>query len=211
MSYQDIIEEKQVSVINLSDEEKIKRLHNPLYMPIIKILREGYKTFKEIKNEYTKYDSTVPPDKTLYRHLNSLKDAGLVFEIGKRVYKGKSMTEKLFARTAKFFYTTGSAKDEKYKKRIKKESELLSKIFSLTIGADKTSAACIESFLSIQTERNLKCIDDLFTKYPDEVAEIAGNIPHDELQALVEDYVHINTLLNFPETKEELRKCLGIK
>ena len=211
MSYQDIIEGEQVSVINLGEEENIKTLYNPLYMPIIKILREGYKTFKEIKIEYTKYGSTVPPDKTLYRHLNTLKDAGLVIEIGKRVYKGKAMTEKLFARTAKFFYTSGTAKEEKYKQKMKREAVLLSKLFTLTRKADEDSAKCIETFLNTQNDRHLKIIDDLFTKHPDEVAEIAGSLPHDDLQALVEDYVQINILLNFPEIIDELKKCLGVK
>jgi len=211
MSYQDIIEEKQVSVLNLDYDDKVKKLYNPLYMPIIKILREGYRTFKEIKAEYTKYSSTVPPDKTLYRHLNSLKEAGLIFEIGKRVYKGKSMTEKLFARTAKFFRTTDKPKGKEQADRIKKQAILLSKFFALTKDIRKDSTECIEAFLTNQNSRNLEVIDELFTKFPDEVAKIAGNLPHDDLQAVVEEYVHISIILNFPGIRDELKKCLGIK
>lgn len=210
MSYQDIIEEKQVSVLNVEPEVKAKKLHNPLYMPIIKILREGYRTFKEIKEEYTKYASTVPPDKTLYRHLNSLKEAGLIIEIGKRVYKGKSMTEKLFARTAKFFYTASKAKGKEHTDRVKKQSILLSKFFALTRDVKEDSVGCIEAFLTKQYSRDLGAIDELFTKFPDEVAEIAGNLPHDDLQAVVEEYVRINIILNFPGIREELKKCLGL-
>ena len=210
MSYQDIIEEKQESVITLEHEDKVKRLQNPLYLPIIKILREGYRTFKEIKEEYTKYASTVPPDKTLYRHLNSLKEFGLIFEIGKRVYKGKSMTEKLFARTAKFFYTASKAKGKEYTDKIKKQSILLSKLLVLTREVKEDSAVCIEEFLTNLHTQDLEVIDELFTKYPDEVAEIAGNLPHDELQAVVEEYVRINTILNFPGIRDELKKCLGL-
>lgn len=210
MSYQDIIEEEQVSVLNVDYEEKVKKLYNPLYMPIIKILREGYRTFKEIKEEYTKYASTVPPDKTLYRHLNTLKEAGLVFEIGKRVYKGKSMTEKLFARTAKFFYTTGKAEGEDFTERIRKQSKLLSKLFVLTKGTKEEHAECIETFLKNQYSRNLGILDELFSKYPEEVAEIAGNLPHDDLQAVVDEYVQFSLILKFPEIREELKKCLGL-
>lgn len=210
MSYQDIIEEKQVSVLNLDYEDKVKKLYNPLYMPIIKILREGYRTFKEIKEEYTKYGSAVPPDKTLYRHLNSLKEAGLIIEIGKRVYKGKSMTEKLFARTAKFFHTTGKPEGKEHADRVKKQAILLSKFFALTRDVKEDSMGCIEEFLTKQYKRNLEVIDDLFTNFPDEVAEIAGNLPHDDLQAVVEEYTHISIILNFPGIREELLKCLGL-
>jgi len=210
MAFQDIIEEKQESVIFIDNEETIKKLHNPLYAPIIKILREGYRTFKEIKEEYTKHASTLPPDKTLYRHLTTLKEAGVVFEIGKRVYKGQSMTEKLFSRTAKFFHTGTKIKDQEYKDRIKKQSKILAKFFGLTNDIQKDSAECIEELLNKVHSCDIQGIDKLFREFPDEVAEIAGNLPHDELQGVVDEYIRLNTTLNFPELKDELKKCLGI-
>ncbi len=210
MVFQDIIEEKQESVIFIDNDKTVKKMFNPLYAPIIKILREGYRTFKEIKEEYTKHASTLPPDKTLYRHLTTLKEAGLIMEIGKRVYKGQSMTEKLFSRTAKFFHTGTKIKDQEYKDRIEKQSKILAKFLILTYDIQKNSAECIEKLLNKVHSCDIQGIDKLFRDFPDEVAEIAGNLPHDEWQGVVDEYIRLNTLLNFPELKEELKKCLGI-
>ena len=211
MAFQDIVEEEQESVIYIDNEDTLKKLHNPLYMPIIKILREGYRTFKEIKEEYTKHSSTLPPDKTLYRHLNSLKEVGLIFEIGKRVYKGQSMTEKLFARTAKFFHTGIKLKDHKRDEKIEKRTKILVKFFNLTHNVPEKSAECLKELLVKANDWDIQGVDKLFREFPDEVAKIAGNLPFDELQGVVDEYIRLSTVLNYPEMREELMKCLGLK
>lgn len=209
MTFQDILEDEQESVMFIDNEETVKKMFNPLYFPIIKVLREGYKTFKEIKEEYTKHASTLPPDKTLYRHLHTLKEAGLIIEIGKRVYKGQSMTEKLFSRTAKFFHTGAKTEGQEYDDLIEKQSKILAKFFSLTHNFPEKSAECFEGILKKFHSCDVQGIDKLFREFPDEVAGIAGNLPHDELQGVVSEYIRLNTLLNFQELKDELEKCLS--
>ncbi len=211
MSYQDIIEEEQKSVIYIDNEDTLKYLHNPLYLPILKILRLGYKTFKEIKEEYVTHSSTVPPDKTLYRHLNSLKEVGLIFEFGKRVYKGQSMTEKLFSRTAKFFHSAKKMDDDEYDSKIKKQSKILSKFFSLAYNVPDVKAGCLEVLLKKLHSVDLEGISAIFQKFPDEIADIAGNLPHEELQAVVDEYIRLNSVIASPNILEELKKCLDLK
>lgn len=210
MTYEDFITGKQNSVEFLKDEQAIKTLRNPLYRPIIKILREGYKTFKEIKKEYSKY-ANVPPDKTLYRHLKTLENEGLIFEIGKRVYTDQSMTEKLYARTAKFFHMTEeSLESEEREKRTKRRAEIVTKIFELINKTPTISKECVEEIMKKSYAYEKKKIENLFRGFPDELVEIAGDLPADELQFVVTDFTKLSMLIDYPELIEELKKCLKI-
>ena len=133
METKDVIDKnfKQKPVILINDEEKLHIMSNPVYFPILMSLRDGYKTVKEIEEDYDKYRETVAAkealkkgaktkkeikdyiakqkrsDKSLYRYVQHLIKTKFVVAIGKRVALEKNMTEKLFARTAKFFFVDG--------------------------------------------------------------------------------------------------------
>ena len=56
MEPEDIIDRnfKQEPVILIKDEAKLQIMGNHVYYPIFMSLREGYKTVKEIEEDYTK-------------------------------------------------------------------------------------------------------------------------------------------------------------
>ena len=139
MSYQDITDFKPETVKFLSDPSVLETTRNPLYTPILSILRGGIKTLKEIKEEYKKhsYKKEIPADKSLYRHLKHLKEKGLIAEVGKRVYTDQAMTEKLFGRTAIFFYLRDDEKFDIQSKSNIKRAELLGNIFERTFLKNK--------------------------------------------------------------------------
>ncbi|GAG95343.1 unnamed protein product, partial [marine sediment metagenome] len=126
MKTQDLIDPnfKQKPVVLIKEEAKMQIMANPIYFPILMSLRDGYKTIKEIEEEYNKFivkdlkkqgikdrkkikemvDKKKRSDKSLYRYIQHLIDADFVVLVGKRIAMEKSMTEKIFARTAKFFF-----------------------------------------------------------------------------------------------------------
>ena len=126
MKTQDVIDPdfKQKPVMLIKEESKLQVMGNPVYYPIFMSLRDGYKTVKEIEQDYTKYTKKEAKKKgaktkkeieefvkknkrsgkSLYRYIQHLVEADFVVPVGKRVALEKPMTEKLFARTAKFFF-----------------------------------------------------------------------------------------------------------
>ena len=57
MKTQDVMDPnfKQKPVIVIKEEEKLLIMSNPNYYPILMSLREGYKTVKEIEEDFTKF------------------------------------------------------------------------------------------------------------------------------------------------------------
>jgi DNA-binding transcriptional ArsR family regulator len=92
----------------IRDKDEIKTLYDPNHGPIIRALRKGPMTVRELEEAYKKEakikeELEAKTDKTIYRYLKELKDANLVIEAGKRVKIGKTATESLFSRTAEAF------------------------------------------------------------------------------------------------------------
>ncbi|MHA1933676.1 MAG: hypothetical protein ACW97A_00220 [Candidatus Thorarchaeota archaeon] len=76
------------------------------YSSIMRTLVEGPKTVKEIHSLYwdhgeKKHNKTI---KTVYRHLDTLEEAGLVKVAGHRKPSDSRMTEKLYSRAAMVFF-----------------------------------------------------------------------------------------------------------
>ncbi len=107
---QDVLTFKPVPVKIIRHEDTLKSIEDPSYYLIIKVLRKGPMTVKEIEEAYNKEaklaDIYEPKsDKTLYRYLKHLEKVDLVVPAGKRVVYGKTASETLFARTAIVFIT----------------------------------------------------------------------------------------------------------
>ena len=139
MSYKDYKDYERKPVKVFEDEKLLTIFQNELYGPILEILREGPMTLEEIKKEYPKYSKKTesPPDKTLYRHLKTLKDAGMVVVAGRRVYEKQTLTQKLFCRTADLFYYRPKEISSEEKERTVRYAELLSKVFQATLNSTK--------------------------------------------------------------------------
>ena len=210
MSYQDLLTFKPESVKFIEEEKSILLLSNPLYRPILIILREGPKSLKEIKEVYSKYSDREepPPDKTLYRHLKTLKDAQLVTDAGKRVSleQDSPITEKLFSRTAKFFYLIGKHKEVTDKKKITKRAKIISKILSFSDNINVKSIEDLSDFLNKLHSSEITISNKLFEEFADELADSAGNLPFDELEHLLEDYITIKILLEKDSYEKQLKE-----
>ncbi len=210
MVYQDLTDYKPKPVIFVEEEKDIDILFNPLYRPIITILRQGPKTLKEIKEEYKKHTDKkeIPSDKSLYRHLSQLKDAGLIAEAGRRVYTEQTLTEKLFSRTAIFFYARPSSDNEKNKEQYKNQAEILSKIFKLSFDIPQPSVDGILKITNRIRLSNRRSHDELFENHVDELVKIFEGVSSDDLRSVVDQYWIIRLLLEKSEFDDDLKKYL---
>ncbi|MHA2357740.1 MAG: hypothetical protein ACXABK_03095 [Candidatus Heimdallarchaeaceae archaeon] len=214
MTSRELIDFKQKSVKFIEDEKQHKILQNPLYRPILKILRSGNMTAKDIKKDYEDQTGDKINIKTLYRHLQTLTEAELITEAGVRITKETeeekqiTRTEKLYSRTAKFFYLQKKHEEGLDKKKLKRRSKVLSQLLSLSPEVEITSTECLTTLLEKLYNYEVQSTEKLFRDYPNEVAEIAGNLPLDELQDVMASLLTLIILLNFKDFEEELKECL---
>ena len=219
MSSRDIIDFNQASVKFIKDDETIKSLTNPIYRPILLILREGIKTAEEIeeelrsKDKYKDISGKTPSLKTIYRHLKALSDVDLVIQAGVRIIDRKEeekppVTQKLFARTAKFFYLDSKSKKTSEPKNIQKRVKIITELFALTQKLDKSANEKLKDILTEIYSKTTKESDKLFKEFPEELAEIAGNLPLDELQLLLEDYMILKIIQQSSEFEKRLKEIL---
>ena len=212
MSYQDLTNFEPETVIFIKNESILEITRNPLYIPIISILRGGFKTLKEIKEEYKKHShkKEIPSDKSLYRHLKILKEAGLIAEVGKRVYTDQAMTEKLFGRTAIFFYLRDDEKFDIHSETNKSRAKLLSNIFKLTSNIPQPSIECVLKIMQKIRDNYRDSHTFLFEEHIEEIAGLLGEVPLEDLRSVVETYCYINLLQHKSEFEKDLKECLKI-
>ncbi|MHA1955059.1 MAG: hypothetical protein ACXAAM_08205 [Candidatus Heimdallarchaeaceae archaeon] len=217
MNQRDIIDFDQISVKFIEDEEAIKFLHNPIYRPVLRILREGIKTAEEIveelgtKDEYKNISGKTPSLKTIYRHLNDLTSVDLIIQAGVRIIDRKDedkppVTQKLFARTAKFFYIADKTKQSLEPKKLEKRATILAKLFALTHKVDKSSVEKLKELITELHSFEVEESKNLFGQFPDELAEIAGDLPLEELQHILEDYIILKLLLRSSSYEKQLKE-----
>jgi len=208
MAYRDIVDFQQESVKFIEDEKAIKLLKNELYQPILLILREGLKTVHEIEEEYKKYSKKTPNIKSLYRHIKTLTDAGLIVEAGVRSYTKSTATKNLYGRTAKFFYL--SQWPDKWLESIldSRNIKAVANIIQLTHNK-KPSIRSLTNLVKKLNSCQITGIEHIFRKFPNELVEIMGDLPIEDVERILEVYSSLNILLSRAEYEKEFEESLG--
>ncbi len=201
---------EQLAVKIIVEDEALKLLVNPIYRPILLVLREGIKTAEEIeealltKKEYQVVTVKAPSLKTIYRHLKALTSAGLVTQAGTRG------TQRLFARTAKFFYLKDSKKEHLVPEKIKTKAKLLSTILQIGLDIPKPPLDCLGNLIEKIYKFEADCGEDLFTEHAEEIAEFLGDVPLEDLQSILNMYSTINFLLRKDKFTKDFKDCLKL-
>jgi hypothetical protein len=210
--YKDIITHEPQGLKIINDEKHLHILKDPNLYPIIAILRKNPMTVKEIEAAYSaeakKHDTHEPKsDKTIYRYLKTLEEAGLVIPAGQRVVLGKTATETLFSRTAHIFLTT--VEESKWWES-KDGQEFVKKIgipVGYNLGDYEPSIECLTKFmtnLDIAKEAELANIASAEDKQL--ISQLSGKDWHHINKLLY--YIGIfSVLLKQPEYIEDLRRC----
>ncbi|MHA1198078.1 MAG: hypothetical protein ACTSQF_01790 [Candidatus Heimdallarchaeaceae archaeon] len=198
------------SVMVIDDKKIALIVMNPLYTPILSILRGGNKTLKEIKSEYKDHTKKVkiPSDKSLYRHLKILTEAGLIAQAGMRVSKNQTMTAKLFGRTAVFFYARVKEDIDLDSAKHKNRAKLLANILKIAYDVPQPSTDCVLRLMKKIRANYFASHDKLFEDKVDDMVKMFGDAPAKDLQAIVETYTMVNLLVNSADFQKELKECL---
>jgi DNA-binding transcriptional ArsR family regulator len=210
--HQDVLTYRPVLIKFLRDEEAVRMLKDANYYPIIKILRKGPMTVRELEEAYSKEaaksESCEPKsDKTIYRYLKALEKAGLVVPAGQRVVMGKTATETLFSRTAHVFNFHGKEpvwwKSEKGEQSVRWISILLGRFYNNR----EPSIKCLQNFIiQFETAKEVEFKKLLATADKKILEHITAGEWYEMKETL--DYIeHLNLLLSQPDLLERLRSC----
>lgn len=222
MKFQDVIDSKfeQKSVIFIKDESKLGIVTDPKYLPILESLREGYKTVKEIENDYTKFienevrkhykkeekiiqeiiEKRKPSSPSLYRYVQDLVKAGFVTCIGKRI--DKPMIEKLFARTAKLFLN-----DKYYEKMMcssKASIESLARLIELIYEIPRPDNEIIREYSSQMKVSFQQITKKLFKEKSQEYVKIVEKLSLKEINSVLQTISILDLIVNQVKYKKLL-------
>jgi hypothetical protein len=209
---QDVLTHKPVPVKIVRDVKTAKTLRDPLYFPIIKALRKGPMTVRELEEAYKIFatdSGTQEPksDKTIYRYLKVLQDADLVVPAGQRVVIGKTATETLFERSARAFLVqaeeTKPADKEKGRRMVQRISKLLGRVY----GNREPDLESCEKFFN-KVEKEAKALaEQLLGSADEETLEIATAGNWEEIDEVLNMVTIFGLLLKRPELLDELNHC----
>ena len=171
---QDVITYKQKTVVALTEEQVEQLFSDANLSYIIKFLRPGPRTVKELEKDFEK-KGIKKSDKSIYRYLKNLIEVGMVAKAGKRITSkgaGELQSETIYIRTAKMFLTENLRK--KMNTLDEKAVELFyDTIFSLLAGKFKDK---------IETDKGVdKLINTLETRKFELVNDILGNADEETL------------------------------
>jgi DNA-binding transcriptional ArsR family regulator len=210
--YKDIITYEPRGLKIVDDEKGLQILKDPNLFPIIAILRKKPMTVKEIEAAYSeeakKHDTHAPKsDKTIYRYLKTLEEAGLVTPAGQRVVIGKTATETLFSRTAHIFLTT--AEESKWWDS-KEGQEFVSKIgnpVGYNLGDYEPNIECLTKFMARLDSAKEKELTNLAAAEDKQlISQLSGKDWHHITKLLY--YVSLfSVFLKEPKYIEDLRRC----
>ena len=120
------------------------------------------------------------------------------------------MTEKLFDRTATFFYMRENKEIDLNSEKHKKRAKLLSDILKLTLEIPQPSTDCVLALMKKIRANLTDSGDILFEKHVETMVKTLGDVPLDDIQSVVETYSIINLLLRKSEFEKDFKECLNI-
>lgn len=155
----------------------ISILRSPNYYPIVKVLRKGPMTVRDLEKAYQeeaeKTESHEPKsDKTIYRYLKTLEKAGLVTHAGQRMNIGKTVTETLFSRTAKVFLTLDEEPNWWKSKAGKDVAGRIGKILAYLLNSPEPPISEIQNLLVQYQHTKESEQERLMTNAPEEILKL---------------------------------------
>ncbi|NHK30067.1 MAG: hypothetical protein FK730_01860 [Asgard group archaeon] len=191
MKVQDVITYNQKITANITDKEMAKFFYDQDYGLLLKFLRTGPKTIKEIEEIY-RLEDNEKSDKTIYRYIKDLSEAGLVVEAGQRIFtdeEHRNKSVKIYMRTAKVFHDNSGAMKGESEVEKTKEKKLYYKAYKILLDLleeDKDfTENCIEGIIDKIYLEGQDLATKLIEKSGDEVFELLAEYDFTELNEFI--------------------------
>ncbi|HUT80332.1 MAG TPA: hypothetical protein VMZ29_03940 [Candidatus Bathyarchaeia archaeon] len=210
MDVQDYISYKQEIVKNLTAEQADLAYKDENLLNIIKYLRAGPKTVKELVQDFEQ-EGITKSDKSIYRYLKDLIEMKLVARAGKRITsknESELQTETIYIRTAKVFLAGAlSDKNKKLKdKQTQLFNEIVKELLSVKFKDRINSSEALGELISMLDKEKYKLTVELFENANKETLEKVGILEWDLIENLIEYIGWLALSLNL-NVLEEIQKC----
>ncbi|MCG3259186.1 MAG: hypothetical protein H7644_05535 [Candidatus Heimdallarchaeota archaeon] len=195
------IKDKDKEYTRVLTEDKISSL-----IKKEKLSKEESKLIRDVLLLY-KIDNHKKSDKTIYRYINELTQAGLLIKAGQRVITGKTATETLYARNAKIYLLRQQAHDTWKCDECKATLEKVGALIGLSQKIDQPS---VDSLAKLMAKIDMFHEDEqirLFEQNEKKVLEIIKDCTFKETSHILETFKIIYLMMNSQEFKEELEDC----
>ncbi|MFW9830968.1 MAG: hypothetical protein ACFFD8_04275 [Candidatus Thorarchaeota archaeon] len=212
MEYQDVITFKPERIKVIYDKKINQILYDPNHSPIIRALRKGPMTVREIEEAYSKEaknsdELEAKSDKTIYRYLKVLEKANLVVPAGQRVVIGKTATETLFSRTAEVFMS-GQTEAEYWSCESGKDLvEKMARMLSRMLNDRKANVDCIIKFMNEFDILGNKSIVGLVEEADEEMIDLITSIDWAYKDKILNYVSMFGVALKNPEIFKKLETC----
>ncbi|MFX0015872.1 MAG: hypothetical protein ACFE98_14890 [Candidatus Hermodarchaeota archaeon] len=208
--YKDAITYTQPIMKEITDEATIKLFEDTNLTSVIKFLRTHKvpMTVVDLENAF-KNVGEKKSDKTIYRYLKKLEDAGLVIQAGKRVFPSdekKLKTHTLYMRTAKVFHL---AKPEE--KEVCPEERKMIEAVGIAMAIHKKtslkSVNCLEKFLKKFKSRYNSYPKAIIPNAEDEISELLEDLDFEYSKSMIETISFLALLDDKTDWQQELNEC----
>jgi hypothetical protein len=226
--YQDIISFEQEGVKIIRDEKLKELFYDEGLAPIIWALRDKPLTVKEILEKYKEYvtisatklglkgkerevkiEELERSEKTIYRYLKDLENAGLITKAGQRVVIGKTATENLFARTARIFLLEDVKKGWWEAEDSKLILNRVTRIIGIDTGEEAPDPECLASLMNEIEDIKSGEIFRLLREHEDEISKIILEGSFKENDRLLGAISTIALLKNADKYSKKVKECIG--
>ena len=189
---------KNLKIFNSEEEKRLKEKETFTASDIkfvVDKLKE-YKLSKELKSE-----------KTIYRYVKDLTEAGLIVPGGQRVVIGKTATETLYMRKARIFIIRQHSDDTWKCDECKNTLTKVSKMLALSMNIKEPEVECLASLMSAIDMYHEDEQIRLFEQHDPEIKAIIKDCSFKETNHLLSTFKTIYLLLKAEEFKDEMKKC----
>ncbi|MHA2424702.1 MAG: hypothetical protein ACXAEF_07930 [Candidatus Thorarchaeota archaeon] len=214
--YEDIIRFEPQPILLITKDEANQLLWDFSHSSLVRILRQGPMTLREIDKEYNeiaKKDDLIDSksDTTLYRYIKALEAAGLVAQAGKRVYLEKNATEILYTRTAKVFQNQALHVSYWESERGRKFYDRLYNAIKNIYEGHEADKECLRKFILKYERAKEKEFEELYPKLDEASLQSITDGDWWEIEQTLMYSSTFGLLLNQPEFVKELGKCFKKK
>ena len=224
MEYSDSIDPKfiQKGIWVIDDKHLLEILGDEAYSPIINTLRKRPMTIKELTEKYNEivkeralkigipkaeFERMKRSEKSIYRYVKDLIEAGLVAVAGRRIVVDRTASENLYGRTAKVFLIKKEGEDYWDKEEAQAFLLKIARMLSLVLEKPVPTNKCLAEVLNeLENNRLREVYQGLEDKY-DEVSEILIDGTIKESNKVLDIVSILIRILNSEYYLKKLKNC----
>ncbi|NPD89565.1 MAG: hypothetical protein HGN29_12670 [Asgard group archaeon] len=229
LEFRDVINYQEEGVMVIKDPKLTKMVKDDNYYSVLWALRGGPLTVKEISKKYKQFvilkvekmglegekrekkiEECCRSEKTIYRYLKDLLEAGLVAKAGQRVILGKTITENLFSRTARIYLVEETKEGWWKSDESRNVLERASRILSLVKHIPPPSLDCLAEIMDELHRANNAVIVKWMDEHYEDVSRIFLEGSFNENDKVLAVLKTISLLLNFDDYAKKAEGCLKI-